>query len=261
MVLARTLGTVGAIVRTVGVAVCALLAVPEVRAEETQPTFNDYYVEEMLFNEVWARSGELEEAWSDLVPPACPGVAAMVREPDRLRDPANNSRFVGLRSCLLHVFHTLATPFAKDDFPKDAPMLLVWRRLDWRRFPFRRGEHWERFEKPVYLRDIARGVGVRRVNPRWARGPQKFYLTVNPISGTERTWSAYYYGRADWTGDGRADLLISWEDSGIWGANAIHRMLILVRDEPDGDVRAIDYADWFLENKERVLKAFAAAKP
>ncbi len=245
-----------------GAAMIALLMVRQVGAEETLPILNEYYIKEMKYNEEWERAGELEEKWADLVPPECPGIVAMIHDPDRLRDQSSNSEFVGLRPCLLYVFHKLAEPFTQDDFPKDEPMLLVWRRLDWRHFPHRMGKHWDLLESPVYLKDIARGVGFRKMNPRWGRGPLRFYMTVDPKLGPNRTWSSEFYGRADWTGDGRADLLISWDDTGMpgtWDRIVISRMLLLVRDGPDGDVRAIDYADWFLENKERVLAAFTDA--
>ena len=126
----------GTVVRMFGAAMIALLMVRQVGAEETPPIFNEYYFKEMKYNEEErATTGEVGGSGAA----GMPGDRRDDTRSGPSSDQSSNSEFVGLRPCLLYVFHKLAEPFTQDDFPKDEPMLIVWRRLDWRHFPHRMG--------------------------------------------------------------------------------------------------------------------------
>ena len=64
--------------------------------------------------------------------------------------------------------------------------------------------------------------------------------------------NARYLGRADWTKDGHADLLVHWSEYAAFGTYSIGHAMVLTVDTDTREIQAMDYIGWFLENKERV---------
>ncbi len=236
------------------------LVVPIAQAEQTQPMLNDTFEQGLVSNQWMFEAEKIVEPLRGMIPPHCPAFVKVLQDESLFRASARWHINWHPGSCILWAFQQLAQPFNHSDFPVDEPMMLVWERLDWRQHPFRLGAHWDRFDKPVYLKDLARGVGLDWVSPWWTVGAWSFSLTIRPKGREKLRRFAFYYGMADWTGDGRADLLVDWTEDSVEGRYGLSRKLLLVRDGPDSDVRVIDHVDWFIENKDRVLSSFEKVK-
>ena len=217
---------------------------------------NENFEQSLVSNEMMFQAEKIVEPLRGMIPPHCPDFVETLQDEALFRASAKRRVDWHPESCILWAFKQLARSFTHNDFPADEPMMLVWERLDWRRHPFRLGQHWDRFAEPVYLKDLADGVGLDWVSPWWTVGAWSFQMTIRPKGGELLYRFADYYGQADWTGDGRADLLVHWVEDSAEGSYIVARPVLLVRDGPDADVHVIDYVDWFLENRERVLSSF-----
>ena len=57
-------------------------------------------------------------------------------------------------------------------------------------------------------------------------------------------YNIYLVGAGDWTGDGRADLMIAFTDDATMGTYATSSLLLLEAPDPDGDIIAHDLEEY-----------------
>ncbi len=190
---------------------------------------------------------------SGLHPPDCWAFAETVEDEEKLRF-ADQNRDHWLRNpCVLWVLKMLAAPYERDDFPEQSPMAAVWERLDWRHHPLRSGNHWNDIKEPVSLMQMANGFDEDE-RPLSTLEDEEISITFR--NEGRDSWYRYgrYLGRADWTGDGRADLLIQWEENAARGTYLASQPVIHVTEGPGQEIQSVGYVEWLRENRDRVLR-------
>ncbi len=211
-----------------------------------------------------ARAGE-----AGLAPPDCRALLPALDDPYNFPDEEGARTNWNYVPCVLWVFRALAEPYRADDFHPSAPMLDVWNRLDLRFVPWMPGgSHWGDLPEPVYLRDQASGrLAVSGFPEEEGAEPPDYELHPDHFDiafkwdGRDRWYRlGYYRGRADWTGDGRADLLIVWEEDAALGTYLSSYVMVIAADGPGRALRAIHYKDWLLANADRVRPLLAPGK-
>ncbi len=199
--------------------------------------------------------GRIDPDYDGLRPPHCTKLADMLDDPGYYNETAYHaSRWIAL-PCVTWVLMKLAAPYRYDDFSPTAPMDDIWRRLDMRFHPMiPRASYWHEYKKPIRLP----GHPEHDRETRTVLGPRTAEITS--FTEGRRDWhrDIYYLGRADWTGDGRADLLVGWGETAAPPATYYaEHLLILTTAGPDRAIHAIAQVDWTRENLDRVRPLLA----
>lgn len=204
-----------------------------------------------------------------LTPPDCSDLLPLLDDLDRFQEAQEDfgrfrprSRF---HPCALAAFRELARPFASDPFSPVRPMADIWAGLDLRTAPMVPARAYSEAPDPVYLADhVARVPGE---NDRvWMLDPERFELTYIL---TDRdfeeddgrpVWyrAAHYYGRADWTGDGVADLLVMWTEQARQGTYAIEEPVLITSPAPGAPLEAVRYDTWMVRQRDQVRAVLQA---
>ena len=239
---------------------------PGARADGTPPSYMPEVESILEWNEDVRNTGITEADVVGLRPPDCRAMTAALDDPEEFPDEEGSRTSWKYIPCVLWAFRALAEPYRADDFRPSAPMLDVWNRLDLRFVPgMPGGSHWGDLPEPVYLRDQASGrLAVSGFPEEEGAEPPDYRLHPNEL-GIAFRWegrdqwyrAAGYLGRADWTGDGRADLLILWQEDAALGTYLSTYIMVIAADGPGRALRAIDYEDWFLANEDRVRPLLA----
>ena len=239
---------------------------PGARADGTPPSYMPEVESILEWNEDVRNTGITEADVAGLRPPDCRAMTAALDDPEEFPDEEGSRTSWKYIPCVLWAFRALAEPYRADDFRPSAPILDIWNGLDLRFVPgMPGGSHWEDLPDPVYLRDQASGILASNGFPEEeGADPPAYrlhpdYFTISFKWEGRDSWyrAAGYLGRADWTGDGRADLLIRWYESAARGTYRSRDVMAVTTDGPGRPLRAIDYKDWLLANADRVRPLLA----
>ena len=160
--------------------------------------------------------------------------------------------------CLLKVFTLLAEPAISNSFDMADLVGDIERRLDLTTFPSSMGPRLDRDAGPVFLPFLLDPTGTPG---RWTeRSAEADGLSYLSFFEARESWyiAVWLYGVADWTGDGRADVLVLWKDEAIrFGSYHTEHPMVLVANDCDGIIEGVDIAVWLRANKDRVLAVLA----
>ncbi len=212
-----------------------------------QPHFSDAAHAYLQLNTLAMGMREGDRSAVGLRPPTCEKLGQWVDDPKHYESRAYPYDWQAL-PCVTWVLMKLAAPYRHDDFSPTAPMDDIWARLDLRSHPLvPRHLAWQEHKEPIYLPghpEKERDIDV-------VRGPRSAEITIQVDDRRQWRRYIYYLGRADWTGDGRADLLYGWIESDAPGIFDTDSILVLTTDGPNRPIRVIAQIDWMLENRER----------
>lgn len=158
-----------------------------------------------------------------------------------------------LRPCLLHVLRLTARPAAVEGLKMDALIPDILARLDVSSFRSSLGPALPDRPGPVSLRYFFGAPGENPDEILTVRPDRFEYLSR--IDGRDHWLRALsLLAAADWTGDGKGEVAVSWEDDSLGsGTYLILGLMFLSAEGPEAPIRAVHVQDWLYARRAEII--------
>ncbi|WP_323795178.1 hypothetical protein [Nisaea sp.] len=159
-----------------------------------------------------------------------------------------------LLPCLLHVLQKTAHPAPVGGIDMADPVPDIVERLDIRSFRSSLGPALPDGQGPVTLRYFFGASGADPDAVLTRRRDSFDYLSR--YDGKE-SWfrKLSLLAAADWAGDGKGELLVSWEDNNLGGGTYfILDLMFLKAEGPDAPITATHVQDWLFVRREAIIR-------